>query len=47
MNTLGEPVKVTMLMREVSIEQAVAGVMSFNLTTIYVALTTLVIGVPI
>lgn len=47
MNSFGEPVKVTMLVRYVPTEHAVSSVVMFNLTTTYVAIATIVIGVPI
>jgi hypothetical protein len=47
MNSLGEPIKMTMLMRDVPAEHAVSAVVMFNLTTTYVALATIAIGVPI
>jgi len=46
-NSLGEPVKVTMLVRHVPVNLAVSAVVMFNLTTIYVAMTAIVIGVPV
>ena len=47
MNSLGEPIKMTMLMRDVPGDHAVSAVVMFNLTTTYVALVTIAIGVPI
>ena len=47
MNSLGEPIKMTMLARDVPGEHAVSSIFMFNLTTTYVALATIVIGVPI
>lgn len=47
MNSLGEPVKMTMLMRDVPGEHAVSAVVMFNLTNTYVALAAIAIGVPI
>jgi hypothetical protein len=47
MNSLGEPIKMTMLMRDVPAEHAVSAIVMFNLTTTYVALATIAIGVPI
>jgi uncharacterized protein (TIRG00374 family) len=46
-NSLGEPVKVTMLARYVPTDVAVAAIVMFNLTTYYVAITAVVVGVPI
>ncbi|HEV7553836.1 MAG TPA: lysylphosphatidylglycerol synthase transmembrane domain-containing protein, partial [Kofleriaceae bacterium] len=46
-NSLGEPVKVTMLVRQVPVNLAVAAVVMFNLVTMYVAMTAIVIGVPV
>jgi uncharacterized protein (TIRG00374 family) len=46
-NSLGEPVKVTMLVRHVPVNLAVSAVVMFNLTTMYVAMTAIVIGVPV
>jgi uncharacterized protein (TIRG00374 family) len=46
-NTLGEPVKVTMLVRSVPTDAAVPAIVMFNLTTIYVAIATIVLGVPL
>jgi uncharacterized protein (TIRG00374 family) len=46
-NTLGEPVKVTMLGPDVPTKVAVAAVLMFNLTTMYVGITAIVIGVPL
>src|SRR6476661_5354395 len=37
-NSLGEPVKVTMLARHVATEQAVSAIVMFNLTTIYLGI---------
>ena len=47
MNSLGEPIKMTMLARDVPGEHAVSAIVMFNLTTTYVALVTIAIGVPI
>lgn len=47
MNSFGEPVKVTMLVRYVPTEHAVSSVVMFNLTTTYVAVAVIVLGVPI
>ena len=46
-NSLGEPVKVTMLVRYVPVDAAVSAIVMFNLTTYYVAIAALVIGVPL
>lgn len=47
-NTLGEPVKVTMLVRaDVPTDVAVSAIMMFNLTTIYVGVAAIAIGVPL
>jgi hypothetical protein len=47
-NSLGEPVKVTMLTtRHVPTSLAVSAIVMFNLATIYVGVTVLVIGVPL
>jgi uncharacterized protein (TIRG00374 family) len=47
-NTLGEPVKVTMLVRSgVPTDVAVSTIMIFNLTTMYVGIAAIVIGVPL
>lgn len=46
-NSLGEPVKVTMLSRYVPTEQAVSAIVMFNLTTIYLGVAVIVVGVPI
>ncbi len=46
-NTLGEPVKVTMLVRSAPVDGAVAAIMMFNLLTMYVAIAAIVIGVPL
>lgn len=47
-NSLGEPVKVTMLTtRHVPTSLAVSAIVMFNLATIYVGVTVLVIGVPV
>jgi hypothetical protein len=45
-NSLGEPVKVTMLARHVATERAVAGVVMFNLATLYVGIAVIAVGVP-
>jgi uncharacterized protein (TIRG00374 family) len=47
-NSLGEPVKVTMLVRaEVPVDVAVSAIMMFNLSTIYVGIAAIVLGVPL
>lgn len=46
-NSLGEPIKVTMLMQHVPEAAAVSGVVMFNLGTIYVAIAAIVLGVPL
>jgi hypothetical protein len=46
-NSLGEPVKVTMLVRTVAVDTAVSAIVMFNLTTIYVGIASIVIGVPL
>lgn len=46
-NTLGEPVKVTMLVRAVPVDAAVSAIVMFNLTTMYVGIAAIVIGVPL
>lgn len=46
-NSLGEPVKVTMLSRHVPTEQAVSAIVMFNLTTIYLGIAAIVVGVPV
>jgi hypothetical protein len=46
-NALGEPVKVTMLGPDVPTKVAVAAVLMFNLTTMYVAMAAIVLGVPL
>jgi uncharacterized protein (TIRG00374 family) len=46
-NTLGEPVKVTMLVREVPVDAAVSAIVMFNLTTMYVGIAAIVLGVPL
>ena len=44
-NSLGEPVKVTMLSRYVPTEQAISAIVMFNLTTIYLGIAAIVVGV--
>jgi hypothetical protein len=46
-SSLGEPVKVTMLAHVVPTDLAVSAIVMFNLTTFYIALAAIVIGVPI
>jgi hypothetical protein len=47
-NTLGEPVKITMLVRgHVPADVAVSSIVLFNLTTMYVGVAAVVIGVPV
>ncbi len=46
-NTLGEPVKVTMLVRAVPADAAVSAVVMFNVTTMLVGIAAIVLGVPI
>ena len=46
-NSLGEPVKVTMLTRAVPVRLAVSAIVMFNITTTYVGIAAIVIGVPI
>jgi len=46
-NTLGEPVKVTMLTRQTTTTDAVAAVVLFNLVTMYVGIAAIALGVPI
>jgi uncharacterized protein (TIRG00374 family) len=46
-NSLGEPVKVTMLVRTVPVDAAVSAIVMFNLTTMYVGIASIVIGVPL
>jgi uncharacterized membrane protein YbhN (UPF0104 family) len=46
-NSLGEPVKVTMLVRTVATDTAVSAIVMFNLTTMYVGIASIVIGVPL
>jgi len=45
-NSLGEPVKVTMLVRDVPTNLAVSAVVAFNLATYAVAMTAIIVGVP-
>jgi hypothetical protein len=46
-NSLGEPVKVTMLMRDVPTTAAVSAVVMFNLTMTLFGITAIVLGVPL
>ncbi len=46
-NTLGEPVKVTMLAADVPTNAAVSAILMFNLTTMYVGIASIVLGVPL
>ncbi len=46
-NTLGEPVKVTMLMRATTGDRAVAAIVMFNLTTMYIGIAAIAVGVPL
>jgi hypothetical protein len=46
-NSLGEPVKVTMLVRTVPTDLAVSAIVMFNLTTMYVGIAAIVLGVPL
>lgn len=46
-NSLGEPVKVTMLIRHVPSHVAVSAVAMFYVTTVFVGIAVLVLGVPI
>ena len=46
-NALGEPIKVTMLMAEVPKDVAVAAVVKFNLATSWVAITVILLGIPL
>lgn len=47
-NTLGEPVKVTMLVREhVPVDVAISAIMLFQLVTLYIAIAVIAIGVPL
>jgi hypothetical protein len=45
-NSLGEPVKVTMLVRYVPTDAAVAAIVMFNLSTYFVGIASIAIGVP-
>lgn len=46
-NSLGEPVKVTMLVRSVPTDASVSAVVMYNLTTMSVAIATIALGVPV
>jgi len=46
-NSLGEPIKVTMLLPHVARDTAVAAIVKFNLATLYVAIAVIVLGVPL
>lgn len=46
-NSLGEPTKVTLLVRVVPQDAAISAIVMFNVTTILVAISFIVIGVPI
>lgn len=46
-NSLGEAIKVTMLVDHVPKNVAVSAIVKFNLATLYVALTVVVLGVPL
>jgi uncharacterized membrane protein YbhN (UPF0104 family) len=46
-NSLGEPIKVTMLMEHVPETVAISAIVSFNLATILVAISVIVVGVPL
>ena len=46
-NTVGEAIKVTMLVDHVPKTAAVSAIVKFNLATMYVAITTIVLGVPL
>jgi uncharacterized protein (TIRG00374 family) len=46
-NALGEPVKVTMLVRDVAATDATAAIVMFNLMTMYVGIAAIAIGVPL
>lgn len=46
-NSLGEPVKVTMLVRTAPVDAAVSAIVMFNLTTMYVGIASIAIGVPL
>lgn len=46
-NSMGEPVKVTMLVEHVPVPAAVSAIVMFNLATISIAIAALVVGVPL
>ncbi len=46
-NSLGEPIKVTMLVDHMPKDAAVAAILKYNLVTLYVALAVIVTGVPL
>ena len=46
-NSLGEPVKMTLLADDVPSHVAVSAVLMFNVMTMYIAITAVVVGVPI
>src|SRR5437867_3674979 len=46
-HTLGEPLKVTTLVRWVPVEIAVPAIVTFNLTTLYIGTAAIALGVPI
>lgn len=46
-NSLGEPIKVTMLLPYVPRDAAIAAIVKFNLATLYVAIAVIVLGVPL
>lgn len=46
-NSLGEPIKVTMLLDHVPQTTAVSAIVKFNLATLYVAIVVIVVGVPL
>jgi uncharacterized membrane protein YbhN (UPF0104 family) len=46
-NSLGEPVKVTLLSRHVPTKDAISAIVMFNLTTAYIGIALIVIGVPL
>jgi hypothetical protein len=46
-NSMGEPVKVTMLVEHVPVPAAISAIVMFNLATISIAIAALVVGVPL
>jgi uncharacterized protein (TIRG00374 family) len=46
-NSVGEAVKVTMLSRSMPVDFAISAVVLFNLTTIYLGIAAIVVGVPV